>query len=332
MIVPGEFELVYNRLHPMLVEIQEAVELLARGAANEVGGRFLSARVKPAESLYLKLERDGENISLIDIEDLVAATIVISNKSFLRKAETAIRERFDEVETKPEKTRRPEEFIYDDRHMIVRLKQLLNPAFPAQTKVKIEIQIKTEMQAASSAVSRELSYKPRVLSWSRARLASQIRALVDVADDLLRLIDEDRGEDGTGPVPDTNQAYFDEKNRILTELEKSFPAAELPDDRRRLVGVVQSILRDCRPKLRPEEFGDLVRAPQHQTIREATSLSVTQKIFLILLSEKRLTEQRGDDIELYGNRCYLVTSTMEALCPASRAIPPGRRMKIDAPA
>lgn len=88
MIVPGEFELVYNGLHPMLVEVQEAVELLARGAANEVGGRFLSARVKPAESLYLKLERDGENISLIDVEDLVAATIVISNKSFLRKAET----------------------------------------------------------------------------------------------------------------------------------------------------------------------------------------------------------------------------------------------------
>lgn len=216
--------------------------------------------------------------------------------------------------------------------MIVRLRQLLNPAFPAQTKVKIEIQIKTEMQVASSAVSRELSYKPRVLSWSRARLASQIRALVDVADDLLRLIDEDRDEDGTRAVPDTNQAYFDEKNKILTEIEKSFPVAELPDDRRRLVGVVQSILRDCRPKLKPEEFGDLLRASQHKTIREAASLSVTQKVFLILLSEKRLTEQRGGDFELYGNRCYLVTSTMEALCPASRAIPPGRRMKIDAPA
>ncbi len=322
MIVPAEIEQVYSNLRPLLLSVGAKAETLLRGIANNAGGRFGGVRLKPTESLYMKLERDGASLALPAITDLVAATIVIPDRSKISVVETAIFEAFDKVQVTPRKTLKPESFPYDDRHVIVRLKADYPDALPAESAVNIEVQIKTEMQAASSAITRELSYKSRALSWGKARLAGQLRALVEVADALLAAIGNNQ------PEPAEEDEYFASKNELLAELEQSFPEDELPSDRRRFLGVVYDMQKDCRPALATPELGDLLRHERNGSIREAQSLSIVQKIFLILLSENRLGTLENGVLKLPGKRAYVVTEFMEALCPLAKQIPADRRMQI----
>jgi ppGpp synthetase/RelA/SpoT-type nucleotidyltranferase len=318
MIVPGEFKAAYDKLTDLLIPIRTQAETLLRGAAVASGAEFFDVRVKPLESLYLKVEKEGKAFDFSKQDDLVAGTLIVSNKSMIAATQAAVLELFDEVMTLASKVSKPSQFIYDDRHIIVRLRT--NPIDISQPPppVRIEVQIKTRMQLASSAVTRELSYKPKKLSWSRERLASQIRALVEVADDLLQKIEQ--GESGGSDVESDEMAT---KNRLIAELAICFGEEELSSDRRRLSDVILKIFADCNTKITIEEFGNLAREDRHQPIREALSLSLVQKTFLILLSSDKLTTSKGN---LRGDRCYLITDFMEALCPLAKQVPAARRM------
>jgi hypothetical protein len=80
--------------------------------------------------------------------------------------------------------------------------------------------------------------------------------------------------------------------------------------------------------MRGDELGSLLRDTHHATIREAQSLSVVQKIFLMLLADGKLGNPQDEAFRLLGKRSYMVTELMEALCPAAKRVPADRRLMI----
>lgn len=121
-MVPGEFTQAYNRFAPTLQRLQARCDLLLGGVAREVGSRFTGSRIKKVESLLLKTEKDGPGDPFKDSEDLYAATIVVPNETLIPALEEQIKTIFEIKDRRAQRTRRPEEFIYDDLHFILQLK------------------------------------------------------------------------------------------------------------------------------------------------------------------------------------------------------------------
>ena len=321
MIIPTEFAQAYARLRPRLEELKAKVDPLISGAAYQAEGRAIPCRIKPEDSLLLKTEKDRLLNAFLEADDLLAATIVVPNEKQVEVAASALESQFDIKERKANKTRRPEEFIYDDLHLILTLKLAAGELPSKLHRIKFEVQIKTEMQAAVSVVTRKLSYKPHVLSWTRARMASRIRALVETVDDLLtRIGEEDPAEDArTGTF-----RTFTERNAITQGLEEIFAQDDFPEDRRRLAQIVETLLRESRPSLRIEDLKTILRRPAHAQIISATSISIVEKILIVLFREERL----GPATDLHGDNRFLITSEMVDLCPPLRDVPPERRVSL----
>ena len=319
MILPGQFVQAYNRMYPVFERLRARCEPLLEGVATEAGGRLSHSRIKAEESLFLKTEKNGPTDPFSETEDIFAATIVVPNELNVPQVEEGLRKGFIVVERKAQRTRKPEEFIYDDVHMILRLKPEPGRSDPEIEQLAVEVQIKTAMQAASSEISHDLVYKPSLLSWKKARLASRVRALVETVDDLLaRIATEANTEEDYQP--------FSHRNKVIGVLTEILSDPQLPTDRRRLAIIVESYLRDCQPHVSIDELATMLRNPVHAPLVQAASLSPAQKIFIILIKEGSLLATAGDLTSLRGERRYVISEEMLTLYPELRAVPEERRV------
>jgi ppGpp synthetase/RelA/SpoT-type nucleotidyltranferase len=319
MILPGQFVQAYNRMYPVFERLRARCEPLLRGAAIDAGGRLSHSRIKAQESLFLKTEKNGPTDPFFETEDIFAATIVVPNELNVPKVEEGLKKGFVVVDRKAQRTRKPDEFVYDDIHMILRLNPEPGRSDPEIERLTIEVQIKTAMQAASSEISHDLVYKPPLLSWKKARLASRVRALVETVDDLLARI---------ATEADTEEDYkpFSQRNKVIGVLTEILPDPQLPTDRRRLAIIIESYLRDCQPPISIDELATMLRNPVHATLVQAASLSPAQKIFMILIKEGSLLATAGDLTSLRGERRYVISEEMLTLYPELRAVPEERRV------
>ena len=165
MIIPGDVKQAYDQVWFRLIDLEKRTEPFLRGAAHKVNGEYIH-RIKPIESLLLKIEKEGMARPFEEIEDLFAATIIVPNSALIPAVEEDVRSRFGVVREVPPKTKKPEQFVYDDRHLILRLKPEPGREDSKVENLIFELQIKTKMQAAAAAVSRDLSYKTKRLSWT----------------------------------------------------------------------------------------------------------------------------------------------------------------------
>jgi len=326
MNVPGEFQQGYNRILPRLEKLTTRSNILLRGIADSLGARLIDARIKPVESALLKTEKDGPERPFEEMEDLVAATIVVRHESLIPRVEETIGTVFKVVKSVPPKTKKPEEFIYDDRHLIIALAQDPAEFDPELQGLLIELQLKTELRAAASSVSRELVYKSGWMHWQRTRWASRIRALVEMVDHLLDELADEAGDGVAAPAEEYE--LFARRNEIISVLADCLGATALPHDRRRLAVTVESYLSECRPKVVPESLRVILSSPAHTLVREAVSLSPAQKVFIVLFSEGNLLGTPGQPATLLGGRRYLITREMEDLCPGLKGVPRGRRVSL----
>jgi len=330
MTVPGELERAYNRVTPALQRLQAASDPLLAGVARLVGSRRLpTSRIKPLESVLLKIERDGPEKPFEEIEDLFAATIVVPNSTLISAVEERIAELFTIADKVPPKTTKPHEFLYDDRHLILQLRQEPGREDPELASLRFELQIKTEMQAAASAVSRELTYKTRWLSWTKARMEGCIRALVEMLDGLLTTLAE--SQEDIGEPPEEQYKAFVTRNKIIQILEQTLAAEQLPKDERRLAIIVNDLL--ILGNVSVEELRRMLEKEEYAAITGAYSLSAAQSVSIVLFLEGRLTTQASgqppNPRQLRGNRRYLITREMTDFCPILKDIPQHRRVHLN---
>ena len=159
--------------------VEEYVSSKLREACNEKQWLYIS-RVKEDESFAQKLET-GRYKSILDIDDIFACTIVVKDIKEISVAETLIEEKFNIVTRKPENstetTLYPENFNYDSLRIYCKLKQ--NSQEKDYYNLTFEVQIKTFLEHAWAIATHDFAYKTDNVSWSKERIVSQLKAMLD---------------------------------------------------------------------------------------------------------------------------------------------------------
>jgi len=183
MKIPASIRRLYDDQDELCGQLKERVDTLIKPNLHEKW--HYESRTKSVESYTLKIEsaRFGDPAAL---EDFFAATIVVRNGSEIADAEKLVTDLFTFQSRRPKQDdvtkKAPDAFPFDDLRLYVRWKD--DPALPPTGLhgILFEIQIKTFLQHAWSIATHELIYKSDEANWSKARIAYQIKAMLEHAE------------------------------------------------------------------------------------------------------------------------------------------------------
>lgn len=143
------------------------------------------SRIKGLESYAQKIET-GQYKNLDDIDDYFACTVVVENLDSLAKAEDLITNDFTLVKRKPNNIKctsnPPDSFLFDDTRLYVKWRDSEFGKPTNLDKYIFEIQVKTFLADAWSIATHDLTYKTDEKSWSKERIAYQIKAMLEHAE------------------------------------------------------------------------------------------------------------------------------------------------------
>jgi ppGpp synthetase/RelA/SpoT-type nucleotidyltranferase len=179
----------------------------------------LESRSKELESLSEKLET-GRYGTWDKLDDLVAFTIVVPTASHEAGVLEFLNSQFEMVVVRgrDQVAKPPDVFRFDATRCYYRIRhaepepQLEQRAF----EITFEVQIKTAFEHAWSVVTHDLVYKTDDISWTKRRLAAQLKAMVEQIDALV-----DNFERVAGDIPgmsDPETAAMAEALAVLTAL------------------------------------------------------------------------------------------------------------------
>lgn len=202
---------------------------------------FFDSRLKALESFALKIETGRFN-NPNSLEDFFGCLIVVENINEIRVAVEKISKHFEIVERRPKDDsithKDTNSFQFDDLRIYVKLKPTdFLPPEPIDNVV-FEIQIKTFLQHAWAISTHDLIYKSDKISWSRERVAFQIKAMLEQAEVSIS------GVDTLAELPELSKENFKTKNlkEIKDLIIKSWSSDDLPNDILRLSTNVMELL------------------------------------------------------------------------------------------
>jgi ppGpp synthetase/RelA/SpoT-type nucleotidyltranferase len=253
MKVPQSVGDIYDQRRPLLEKLGGDVEKLVRGHIPREW-HFIS-RVKSRESFALKVET-GRFPKLEAMEDLFACTVVVRNVAEVSQAETIIASLFEISERRPptggNRRARPDTFDFDHIRLYVswRDDDRLPPS--GYGGITFEVQVKTYLQHAWAIATHDLVYKTDEVSWGKARIAAQVKAMLEHAE---LTITHASALAAAGELQRTSE-QFDGLREIIDALRQAWEgeSERLPADIRRLaenvlvlteaVGIDPAVLRD----------------------------------------------------------------------------------------
>lgn len=229
---------INNLIRNLYQELKENNQLLEARVKHEFEARkqnqwFFFSRIKEEESFALKLET-GRVANPCKMEDFFACTLVVENRLAITAAVAVIEEICDVVERRPaydDKTHKsPHEFSFDDLRLYVKLKgsdQL--PPTPLNELV-FEVQVKTFLQHAWGIATHDLVYKGQSVNWGRARVAYQIKAMLEHAEISIESVDSIAG---SSLLNQTDEKFHD-VTKVIGWLVATWDEDGLPSDMVRL--------------------------------------------------------------------------------------------------
>ena len=239
MKVPASIRFIFAEQENLNIRLKDAVD--HRINATRDPRWHYESRVKQLISFALKMETGRFNCPSA-LEDFFACTLVVANASEIANAEKIVNEHFSVKYRRPEnnaKTQSPDYFPFDDLRLYVTLQE--NKSLPPNDLQEIifEIQIKTFLQHAWSIATHELIYKSDGASWSKQRIAFQIKAMLEHAEISIQQAEQlancaalAKEDNQTKKVRDT-----------IALLKTQWNDDELPDDRGRLAKNIISLLK-----------------------------------------------------------------------------------------
>lgn len=201
---------------------------------------YTASRIKESESFYQKLET-GRVKDFGALEDFFGALIVVPLSSDIPNAYRFLEEFFKTSWRRPEDDSRSKTRATDFPFSDVRLYGTLKPdeTLPPSPldEVVFEVQVKTFFQHAWSSATHDLVYKHHTFSWSRSRVAAQVKAMLDSAElSILALdrLDAVEGFSKTGE-PESSLSEF------LTVMRENWDESLLPSNTKRAVESVRAL-------------------------------------------------------------------------------------------
>ncbi len=200
---------------------------------------FFEHRLKSQESYASKLSTG--RYSDAEIDDFYACTIVVPNLRYVTDAVELVSACYDMFDKKPGETvkSRPTDFSFNSIRMLCRLKKGVIEKY--LDSCVFEVQVKTLLEHACSKATHDFSYKGGTVSWSRERLAAQIKAVLDNAD--LSIL-EMESLSSSSFLDQKNESYEKMKSIVLFIRAEWEDSSEniIPYDLKRLAEVTANIL------------------------------------------------------------------------------------------
>lgn len=316
MIIPVSLKTKYEDALPLWKRLKDEIDSVLAGIAEHNGGKYFS-RIKQLESAVLKLEKERQVRLFEEMEDMLAGSIVLPTISEILPTKEHIERHFEICEIRPSESPDPRKFDGSyDLHLI--LKQKDNPYRQDKSLLnfRFEVQVKTLLQQAWGSASHDIIYKPKRLSYSLTRIASQVRALLELADLVIANI-----EAASKLQTEPDYPSYAKRQRIIEVLENNWDRDRLPTDRRRAALIVEEYMELAGVKT-AEELTGMLSKSQYAGFLVLRSVTPTQIIFMILFIERN---GNLPALQKKGRR-VLITEEMLEFCPMLRSIPEANRV------
>jgi len=198
------------------------------------------SRIKEDESFALKIETSRVE-DPTKLEDFFACTIVVENTNAVKIAKRLIRKHFKIEYLRPKKddftSKDSYSFVFDDLRLYVKLRSTAARPKGPINDVIFEIQIKTFLQHAWSIATHDLVYKSDSISWTKQRVAYQVKAMLENAEVSIEKANKLKKLPG---LPTSNyKVQF--QNEIKEFILKHFVNSILPNDLVTLINNIEYI-------------------------------------------------------------------------------------------
>jgi ppGpp synthetase/RelA/SpoT-type nucleotidyltranferase len=181
--IPTSFTLPYREQEATAKRLQDLAGTRLRLMCGSNSWLF-DDRVKGEESAFAKLQL-GDFKRLTDVHDFYAATVVVPTPAELSTAVAATKSTFGTAIVRRRTVGDPRTFSYDDLHIHVTLGSIA-PTEPEAVKDRVfEVQVRTGLQYAWWRATHDTVFKGGERSWRLGRVASQVRASLELLDILL---------------------------------------------------------------------------------------------------------------------------------------------------
>ena len=298
-----------RQLHQSQYEINKPLEIRVKDLLGD-GNKsrwFYKARVKELESFAQKIETG--RFKPAALEDFFACTIVVENRKAISEAKELV-EKFCTIEyRRPEDDitthKYPEIFQFDDLRLYVKLKPLdIGPSTPIDNVI-FEVQIKTFLQYAWGIATHNLIYKGDSISWGKARLAFQIKAMLEHAEISIEQVNEIAKSSALSITDAKTQTFKD----IISWLESTWDKELLPKDLFRLSQTIEKLMSSL--KLELKDIKDAVDSDTRVGLgTNLKNLSPYEVVTKSLLNQRRhefITYQKNK----WGKLKILITPEMD---------------------
>jgi len=277
---------------------------------SKYGKWHYESRVKELESFALKFET-GRFTTASIFDDAFAGMIVVPTIKDIENVEGMLREKFSLVSKKPNDpayaTYSPEHFVFDDLRLYLKFEKenYLSPKADELDGLVFEVQIKTFLQHAWALSTHDLVYKSENISWSKHRVAYQVKAMLENIELSISSVDEL----SCNSIINKQDKRFKSLTKLVTLLNDKWEVESLPKDKKRLVENIFECMRKL--DLNVNTLRSVIDKTQCNNMK---SISPYQSVLLGLINEKF-----GSFIKENPNKLkVLLTSEVKEMLPQEK--------------
>ncbi len=307
MKIPQSVRNAYLQQKEDYERLQNKVDLLLKALKNHRW--HYESRIKTEEAYALKLETGRSNGN--KLEDFFACTLVVENQTRINAAKDLVLAYFNLKYRRPKSddftSKSSDSFPFDDLRLYVEYKD--DPILPPTglEGMLFEVQIKTFLQHAWSIATHDLTYKADSVSWAKARIAFQIKAMLEhaevsigTAESIALLPDLSKKDETTKRLIDT-----------INMLKGLWTPEDLPKDMVRLADNVNALCKALEIPL-----DDLRRMIDRETTLGRGTATLNLSPFCIII--QTIVNQSPDSIRVFMN---LPRSRFKLLLPREVEVP-----------
>lgn len=280
MIIPDSFKRAYDSAELVWKSVKSEADGILRQIAGKCPGANYYSRIKGLESVFVKTQKGEYENPLREMEDFFAGTLVLPTLTMIEPVKTEIAQHFD-ITAPQVKPPDPYLFRYSDLNFILSLKD--TPLRPDKSVLglKFELQIKTLLQSAWSQAGHDIIYKPSRISWGVERIAGEIRALLELADNVLAQI-EATAQLLHSQAEQEYAGYMADTKRIIEIMEQHWKPSDLPANRRRMAEIVRNY-KDM-AGITTDDLAKLVEEARsaNDQVFDFLTITPTQKVFVLV--------------------------------------------------